>query len=497
MTASQLKTIIGLEVHVQLDTKSKMFCSCDNNSEGARPNTNVCEVCMGHPGTLPVANKQAIDWTILTGLALKCDIPAYSKFDRKNYFYPDLPKGYQISQYDLPFCANGYLEVDSTNGVKKIRLERIHLEEDAAKNMHAGTGGASYSLVDFNRSGIPLMEVVSKPDIETPEQARLYMQELQRILRYLGVSQADMEKGHMRCDANISIEDASGRSSGIVEVKNMNSFRNVERSLVFEQDRLRELLMSGEPISGKKVTRRWDDGRGETVLMREKEAASDYRYFPEPDIAPFTFTDEQIADIRRKLPELPREKRVRFVREYGLTDKQVGTLVDDALLAAYFEEVMSEALEWASSKKYDDKQTKRLIQLCTNYILSELLKHMHERDLAIDTLNVSAENFAELMMMTMEGQINSSATQKVLDRMIETGGDPSEIVANENLAQVSDRGELEAAVAQVIAAHPGPADDYRNGKQQAIQFLVGMVMKETKGKANPQLVRELLEEALK
>lgn len=487
------KTIIGLEVHARLDTKSKMFCSCDNLSDGVEPNTNVCEICMGHPGSLPVANRIAIDWTLRSGLAFHCTIPLFSKFDRKNYFYPDLSKGYQISQYDLPFCTNGYLEVD---GNKKIRIQRIHLEEDAAKNTHPS--GEKYSFIDFNRAGTPLMEIVSEPDIDTPQQARQYMQELQKILRYLGVSRADMEKGHMRCDANINVKDMeSGRVTGIIEIKNMNSFRSVERSLLFEEKRLCEKLESGEKLETKKATYRWDDEKGETFIMREKEEASDYRYFPEPDIPPFTFEKQDIETIKKSIPELPQEKVSRFQKEFGLNKNDAELLTAQKDRAAFFEQAVSELLEWSSSEGMKKNETEKLIQTSTNYIFTELLRYLKEKSLTFSDLKAHPEDFAELMKMTFQKEINSSATQRVLNIMIQKGGDPSEIVKSENLAQVSDEGELEKVVLKVIDEHEGPVKDFHKGKERALQFLIGMVMKQTHGKANPQIVKQLLEKLLK
>ena len=495
----EYEVIIGLEIHVQLKTKSKMFCSCPNNSDAKEPNINICPVCLGHPGTLPVPNQEAIRWTVKTGLALHCQIPKHSKFDRKNYFYPDLPKGYQISQLDEPLCQGGYLEVKNGEKISKVQLERIHLEEDAGKLIHPE--GVNYSLVDFNRAGTPLMEIVTKPDIKSPAQARLFLQELRKILRYLEVSDADMEKGHLRCDANISLrEKGATKKNPKTEIKNMNSFRSVERALNYEIERQRELWESGEGIKIE-TTRSFREEQGITEEMRSKEEAADYRYFPEPDIPPVKLTEPEIAEIKTEVPELPTDKIGRFRDEYFISEKEAIALTEEKETANYFEQVMTELEEWvrslATEKKIGSAEKKELNKLALNWILSKLFKHLREDGLSITQLKITPENFAELIAMIYEQKINSSAAQIVLAELYKRGGDPSQIVEEKNLAQVSGENELQAVVDKVIKENPEAIADYKKGKKNAVQFLVGRIMAETKGKANPGVARKVIEETLK
>lgn len=490
----KLQTIVGLEIHVQLKTKSKMFCSCDNNSENAAPNTNVCPICLGHPGTLPVANKQAILYTLRIGKAIGSEFPATSKFDRKNYFYPDLPKGYQISQYDNPFCEGGKLDIEVNGTTKTIRFERVHLEEDAAKSTHSPRG---YSLVDYNRGGTPLAEMVTKPDMASGVEAAAFLKELRTMLRYLGVSDADMEKGHMRCDANVNVVDLdSGRKTAITEIKNLNSFRSVERAVNYEEARLSEILKEGRESETHKETRGWNDAKGETTTQRSKEEASDYRYFPEPDLPPVAINAVLLSAKELDMPELPWDQRRRFAEEYALDSEAVQTLCSDPALASFYEKTVSELAAWLQSSG-KDMDPKRVAKLASNWILAELLKHMNFHGHSVSDLKFSAENYAEFIKIIALNQVNSSAGQKILEKMYATGADPTEIMKNEDLAQMNNADELEAILDKVVAANPEPVADYKAGKEKALQFLIGQVMKETKGKANPGMLKEIFERKLK
>jgi len=482
--------VIGMEIHVELKTKSKMFCDSKNGlGLETEPNVNICPVCTGQPGTLPVANRQAIEFVQMAGLALNCQIANISKFDRKNYFYPDLPKGYQISQYDQPLCGKGALDI----GGKTIGITRIHLEEDTGKLVHPKK--ADYSLVDFNRAGVPLMELVTEPDIQTGVEARLFCQKLQQICRYLEISDADMEKGNMRCEANISLykEGEEMLSGTKVEVKNINSFRFVEKAIDFEIKRQTEILEKGEQVI--QETRGWDETKGGTVSQRIKESAHDYRYFPEPDIPPLRFTDDYIENLKRSLPELPDQKEKRFIEEYGLSKENIEVIISDKSLAEYFEEVVSEIKEDMRCKEVIGDEAKCL-KLSANYMVSELQKHLQKNGQSIKEIKITPENYAELIGFVADGKINSSAAQTVLEEMYQTGGDPSQIIEERGLIQVSDEGVLESIVDEVIGKNQKSAEDYKAGKQNALQFLMGQVMKESKGKANPQVVTELLKKKL-
>lgn len=481
--------VIGMEVHCEMKTKTKMFCGCKNGlGLEKEPNVHICPVCTGQPGALPVPNVQAIAFVQRVGLAMGCRVNLKSKFDRKNYFYPDLPKGYQISQYDEPLVEAGFLEA----GGKRVGITRVHMEEDTGKSQHDASGGGT--LVDLNRSSVPLMELVTEPDIESGEQARKFCQKLQQILRYLEVSDADMEKGQMRCEANISLhkEDEEKLSGTKVEVKNLNSFRSVERAIAYEIDRQTKALDSGEAVV--QETRGWDDNRQVTFSQRKKESAHDYRYFPEPDIPPMEFTPEYVESLRRSLPEMPEVKCGRFVLQYGIGEADAETLVADKYFAEYFENVMSELDEKKQSGELKDSDRAR--KLAVNYSITELRKHLIEKGENIVDIKITPENFAELIGLIVSGTINSSAAQTVLAEMYETGEDPSRIIDAKNLAQTSDAGELEVVVAQVLASNEKSIADYRAGKQNALQFLMGQVMKETKGKANPGMVMEILRKKL-
>lgn len=487
---SKYKVTIGMEVHVELKTKSKMFCDSKNGmGEERQPNVNICPVCTGQPGTLPVPNRQAIEFVQMAGLALGCKLRMISKFDRKNYFYPDLPKGYQISQYDQPFCEKGKLKIDG----KEIGITRIHLEEDTGKLIHPK--GVEYTLVDFNRAGVPLMELVTEPDIETGEEARLFCQKLQQICRYLGISDAEMEKGHMRCEANVSLyKEGEDKLSGTkVEVKNINSFKFVEKAIAFEIERQTEVLESGKKVI--QETRGWDANRGETVSQRVKESAHDYRYFPEPDIPPLKFDENYIGALRRKLPELPEQKAERFEKEYDLPKGDVEVLTSQKELADYFEQTVSELKEKIACKEIE-VQEKKAVKLAANYIITELRRHLAENNESINNIKITPENYAELVGYVAAGKINSSAAQTVLHEMYKTGGDPSQIIEEKNLAQVSDSGELEKIVVETIQSYPQSASAYRGGKENALKHLIGQTMKKTKGRANPQVIQKILKEKL-
>ncbi len=469
-----------MEVHVELATDSKMFCACKNELGLDRiPNANICPVCTGQPGALPAANEKAIEYVVRAGLALGCDIAEVSKFDRKNYFYPDLPKGYQISQYDQPLCLGGHLDVEG----KKIGITRIHLEEDTGKLIHQK--GNDFSLVDFNRSGVPLMELVTEPDIESAQEAKNFCEQLQLILRYIGISDADMEKGQMRCEANISVS-ANEKMGTKVEVKNLNSFKVVEKAIEYEIKRQAELLDEGKDIV--QETRGWDESKMITFSQREKESAHDYRYFPEPDLPPLEIGKDFIEKIRAELPELPAQKSKRFQKEYNISDYDAEVLVRDKKLSEFFEESLSEARELSGN---GDK----IAKLTANYILTEIRKYLDEKT-AISDLKLTPENFGELMSIIEKGKINSSAAQTVLAEMIETGADPEHIIAEKNLAQLDDESEIENIVKKIIADNSGPASDYKSGKENVLQFLVGQVMKETKGKVNPQTAADFLKKYL-
>ncbi|HPN54418.1 MAG TPA: Asp-tRNA(Asn)/Glu-tRNA(Gln) amidotransferase subunit GatB [Candidatus Moranbacteria bacterium] len=484
------KATIGMEVHVELKTDSKMFCSCKNAlGHEKEPNIHICPVCSGQPGTLPVPNQQAIEFVQLAGLALNCELNLKSKFDRKNYFYPDLPKGYQISQYDQPLCGKGHINI---NG-KEIGITRIHLEEDTGKLIHPK--GADHTLVDFNRAGVPLMEMVTEPDIENGEEARLFCTKFQQICRYLGISDADMEKGNMRCEVNLSLyKEGEDKLSGTkVEVKNINSFKFVEKAINYEIERQSEILEKGEKVV--QETRGWDSVKNVTVSQRKKESAHDYRYFPEPDIPPMEFNDGYVENLKMKLPELPSAKEKRFASEYGLSEADVLILTAQSDLAEYFEQVIGEVKEKINSHEIESSEEKT-VKLAVNYIVSELRKHLMENNHNIRDIRISPENYAEFVGIVADGKINSSAAQTVLKEMYHTGGDPSQIIEDKNLAQMEDAEELEAVVQKVIDNNEKSVQDYKSGKQNALQFMMGQVMKETGGKAHPMKVIEILKNKL-
>ncbi len=485
---------IGLEVHIELNTGSKMFCSCLNDSEAKEPNINICPICTGHPGTLPVINKLAIEKIIKTGLSLNCTIPEYSNFDRKNYFYPDLPKGYQISQNENPFCLKGFLEIDD----KKIGITRIHLEEDAGKLIHPE--GTNYSLVDFNRAGVALMELVTDPDIKSAQEARKFIEELRMIMRYLGVSNADMEKGELRVDANISLALPGEELGTRAEIKNLNSFRSVERAIKYEIKRQAEILEKGEKII--QQTRGWDEGNQITTPQREKEASHDYRYFPEPDL-PVIHIKKPFIDlemIESSIPELPSQRRERFEAEYNLTDREIEYLLFDKDLGNYYEKVTSELLNWMKEADLKDdsekKEELKLYRIAANYLLTDLQGLLNGMSVANDEFIINPENFAEFICLIYKGDISSNIAKKVIKEMFESGGDPSNIINEKGLTELRDESEIESIIHEVIASNTKAVEDYKNGKEASFKFLVGQVMSKSKGRANPQAVDKILKKLI-
>ncbi len=497
------KPTIGLEIHVELKTKSKMFCSCPNNFEEQQPNVNVCPICLGHPGTLPVINKEAIHKLIKIGLALNCQIPEHSKFDRKHYFYPDLPKGYQVSQFDLPLCKDGYLEIfgkkesDPKKDLeKRIRINRVHMEEDTGRLIH--TKGTDYSLVDCNRAGIPLMELVTEPDIDSAKQAQKFAKELQLMLRYLDISNADMEKGQMRVEVNISLHKEGEPLGTKVEIKNLNSFRAVEGSIAYEIKRQTNLLEAGEKVV--QETRGWVDDKKITASQRVKEESHDYRYFPEPDLPALRFNKEEIDKIRAEIPELPQERHRRFLLEYNLPNKEAEIMVDNKELGEYFEKVASELLNWINleemKSEIDTEDRLKLFRLCSNYMLSDLQNLIKNSSLRADELLISPENFAEFITLIYEGKISSKIAKVLLPEMFKTGADPSHIIKEKELVQVTDESEIEGIIKTVINENPKAVADFQAGKENALKFLTGQVMALSKGKAAPDIVGKILRETL-
>lgn len=466
------KTLIGLEIHVELMTKKKIFCNCKNEF-GGEVNTHVCPVCLGLPGALPVMDKEALEFGIRAGIAFNSEIEKEVRTDRKNYFYPDLTKGYQISQADLPLCKGGHLDIEIEDGVKRINLERIHIEEDTGKQLHTEDGT---SLLDFNRCGVPLIEIVTKPDINSAEEARLFLEKLRSTIKYIGISDVRMEEGSLRCDVNINvIHDEKKIKSRITEVKNLNSFRSAVKAIEYEEKRHKELLEKGENTDNE--TRRWDENLNETVIMRRKFGASDYRFANEGDLPAIKIEDTWLHEIKENLPELPHEKKVRFMVEYSLGHYEADVLTGSRELAAFFEEIY---------KHVNDSK------LLSNWVMGDVLRRLKEEDMEIEALHVSPKDLADLILMVKDGKINNNTGKKVLRDMFETGKSPEIIVKEQGLIQISDEGALEKIVERILDANPQSIEDYKNGKDRAIGFLMGQIMKETKGKANPQMVNKML-----
>ena len=467
------EVVIGLEVHAQLKTKSKIFAP-DKNEFGQEPNTLTSPITLGMPGVLPVLNKEVVNMGILTGLALNCEIPERCKFDRKQYFYPDLPKGYQISQYDEPICVNGYLDIKG----KRIGITRAHLEEDAGKLVHAGAdglAGSSYSLVDLNRAGTPLLEIVSEPDMRSSEEARNYMEELRNIVRYIGVCDGNLEEGSMRCDANISIMPKGSKEFGTrAEIKNVNSFSALQRAIEYEIDRQIDIVEEGGQVV--QETRLWDDNSRETRSMRGKEDAHDYRYFPEPDLMPLKISREWVQSIKDKMPELPSQKRARY-QELGLSEYDASVIVEQMGLALFFDKV----LELGANPK-----------TAVNFIMGEIAAYLKEDHIEITDTKLTPENLAELISLIEKGTISNNIGKQIIIEMLKDGTKASVIVEKKGLSQITDEGAIKELVQKVVDAHPNEVEAYRNGKTNLLGFFVGQIMKETKGRANPKTVNELL-----
>lgn len=471
------EVVIGLEVHAQLKTKSKIFAP-DGTEFGMEPNTQTCPITLGMPGVLPVLNKEAVNMGILTGLALNCEIPARCKFDRKQYFYPDLPKGYQISQYDEPICVGGYLNI---NG-KRIGITRAHLEEDAGKLVHAGAdglAGSSYSLVDLNRAGTPLLEIVSEPDMRSSDEARAYMEELRNIVRYIGVCDGNLEEGSMRCDANISIMPKGSKEFGTrAEIKNVNSFSALQRAIEYEIDRQIEIVEEGGKVV--QETRLWDDNSRETRSMRGKEDAHDYRYFPEPDLMPLEISREWVEEIRAKMPELPSQKRERY-QSLGLSEYDASVIVEQMSLALFFDEV----LKLGATPK-----------IAVNFIMGEIAAYLKEEKLDINETKLTPANLAELISLIEKNTISNNIGKQIIVDMLKDGTKASEIVEKKGLSQITDTSAIKEICQKVVEANPNQVNAYKGGKVQLFGFFVGQVMKETKGRANPKVVNDLLKEIL-
>lgn len=477
LTKSKYETVIGLEVHVELHTKTKIFCGC-SPSFGAAPNTQTCPICLGHPGVLPVLNRKAVEFAIKAAMALNCEIADVCKFDRKNYFYPDLPKAYQISQFDQPIGRNGWIDIEVDGKTRRIGITRLHLEEDAGKLTHVDGGFAS--LVDFNRGGTPLLEIVSEPDLRSPEEARLYLEKLRAIMLYCEVSDVKMEEGSLRCDANISLRPWGQETYGTrTELKNMNSFRGVQRALEYERQRQAEVLDAGGQIV--QETRRWDEARERTVSMRGKEESQDYRYFPDPDLVELRIDEAWKQAVRASIPELPDARKERYVREYGLPAYDAEVITATKKLADFFEE----SLKYTSDAK-----------AVANWIMGDLLGYLNTHRLEFDDVKITGQGLGEMIGLLEKGTISGKIAKTVFREMLETGKRPQQIVEEKGLVQISDEGALREIVVAVIENNPQSVADYKAGKEKAIGYLVGQVMKETKGKANPGLVNQLLREHL-
>ncbi|MCX7694901.1 MAG: Asp-tRNA(Asn)/Glu-tRNA(Gln) amidotransferase subunit GatB [Caloramator sp.] len=471
----EFEAIIGLEVHAELSTKTKIYCGCTTEF-GGEQNTHCCPVCMGLPGALPVLNKEVVTYAMKAGLALNCEINKETYMARKNYFYPDCPKNYQITQDETPLCKNGYVEITTEEGTKKIGIQRIHIEEDAGKALHREDG----TYVDFNRSGVPLIEIVSKPDMRTAQEAKMYLENLKAILQYTEVSDCKMEEGSLRCDANVSVRPKGSTEFGVkTEIKNMNSFKAVEKAIEYEIKRQIEAINRGEKIV--QETRRWDETKGETIVMRSKEEAHDYRYFPEPDMVYLVVDDEWINNVKNTLPELPDKKRARYISEYGLPEYDASILTSSKALAAFFEDTVKEG---ASPKD------------ASNWIMGEVLRTLNDREMSIEDIKVQPKHLAKLIELINNGTITGTIAKKVFKDMFETGDDPEKIVKEKGMVQISDENAIRDIVNKVLDENPQSVEDYKNGKTKAMGFVVGQVMKASKGKANPQLVNKLVEEEL-
>jgi aspartyl-tRNA(Asn)/glutamyl-tRNA(Gln) amidotransferase subunit B len=473
----QFETVIGLEIHVELATNSKIFCGCSTEF-GAPPNTHTCPICLGHPGVLPVLNKRAAEYAMKAALALNCEIAEESVFDRKNYFYPDLPKAYQISQLDKAIGKNGWVNIEVNGETKRIGITRIQLEEDAGKLVHSDSGYAS--LVDYNRVGTPLLEIVSEPDLRSPEEARIFLEKLKAILQYCEISDLKMEEGSLRCDANISLRPVGQKEYGIrAELKNVNSFRNVQRGLEYEEVRQADILSDGGEVI--QETRRWDEAKGRTVSMRSKEEAHDYRYFPDPDLIKLKISREWVEEIRATIPELPDARKERYVSEYNLPEYDAAVITMSKDLSDFFD---------ATVKTGVDAKT------VSNWLMGDLIGYLNASEKELKDIQLTPENLGQMIKLIEKGTISNNIAKKVFKEMVETGNTPEKIVEEKGLVQISDEGAIKQMVDEVIAKNPQAVEDFKAGKEKAIGALVGQVMKASKGKANPGVVNQLLRDAL-
>jgi aspartyl-tRNA(Asn)/glutamyl-tRNA(Gln) amidotransferase subunit B len=473
----EFETVIGLEIHVELSTKSKIFCGCSTEF-GAPPNTHTCPICLGHPGVLPVLNKRAVEYAMKAALALNCEIAEESVFDRKNYFYPDLPKAYQISQLDKAIGKNGRVDIEVNGETKHIGITRIQLEEDAGKLMHAASGYAS--LVDYNRVGTPLLEIVSEPDLRSPEEARIFLEKLKAILQYCEISDLKMEEGSLRCDANISLRPVGQKEYGIrAELKNVNSFRNVQRGLEYEEVRQADILRDGGEVV--QETRRWDEAKGRTVSMRGKEEAHDYRYFPDPDLIKLKISREWVEEIRATIPELPDARRQRYMSEFGLPEYDAGVITMSKDISDFFDAAV---------------QTGADAKSVANWLMGDLIGYLNANEKEMKDIQMTPESLGQMIKLIEKGTISNSIAKKVFKEMVESGKDPEKIVEEKGLVQISDEGAIKQMVDEVIAKNPQAVEDFKAGKEKAIGALVGQVMKASKGKANPGVVNQLLRDAL-
>ena len=474
-----LETVIGLEIHAELKTNTKIFCSCSTEF-GAKPNENTCPICLGIPGTLPVLNEEVVNLAVKAGRAVNCEINNYNKMDRKNYFYPDLTKNYQTSQYDLPMCVNGKVTFNYEGKEVSVRINRIHIEEDAGKLVHLED--EPVSLIDYNRAGVPLVEIVTEPDLRSPGEAAAFMRELKGILEYAEISDCRMEQGSIRCDANISIRPYGSEEYGTkVEIKNINSFREVQKALEKEEKRQKELYQFGEEYKIKQETRRWDASKAKTLPMRSKEEAHDYRYFPEPDLTPIIIPQEKVDELEKSLPEMPIEKRARFVSEYGLSEKDASIIISSKTLAKFYEEVVG----LGGNPK-----------TVSNYILGDLLRMLNANNMEPEDIKISPKNFVSLLKIIESGKISNTAGKEVFKEMFETDKDPEIIIEEKGLSQISCSDEIEKLVDKVLSDNPKSIEDFKAGKTQAVGYLMGQVMKASKGKANPTVAKQMIEEKL-
>ncbi len=472
----EYEAVIGLEVHAQLSTETKIFCSCSTRF-GAEPNTQVCPICLGMPGVLPVLNKRALEYATMAAIATNCTIHKVSRFDRKNYFYPDLPKGYQITQYEQPICTGGYVEIDTDGSKKKVRINRIHLEEDAGKLIHEDS--EHYSFVDLNRTGVPLIEIVSEPDMSSGDEAVAYMKKLRSILTFIGVCDGNMEEGSLRCDANISVRPAGSDKLGTkAEIKNVNSFRFVQKAIDYEIERQISVIENGGEIV--QETRLFDSNKNVTFSMRSKEEAHDYRYFPDPDLLPVVLEDSEIESLKESLPELPDKRFERFIKDYKLTEESARILTSTKALADYFEQ----ALQSCTDSK-----------LVSNWIINEVLREIGDED-EIANFGVKPKELSKLLGLVQKGSISGKIAKDVFSQMIESGQSAEQIVKEKGLEQISDEGELEGLIENIVSNHPDEVKRFKEGEEKLLGFFVGQVMKETKGKANPKVINELLKKRL-